>query len=69
MTEREAEAYHSEQVEVLAANAADMIGAITMNYVEEAIGVVRAAAKAGMPVAISFTVETDGCLPVSRSRT
>ena len=33
-----------------------------MNYVEEAIGVVRAARRAGMPVAISFTVETDDLL-------
>ena len=40
-----------------------MIAAITMTYVEEAIGVARAAASAGLPVAISFTVETDGRLP------
>jgi S-methylmethionine-dependent homocysteine/selenocysteine methylase len=40
-----------------------MICAITMNYVEEAAGVARAAKSAGMPVAISFTVETDGRLP------
>jgi S-methylmethionine-dependent homocysteine/selenocysteine methylase len=39
-----------------------MITAITMNYVEEAIGIARAAQKAMMPVAISFTVETDGNL-------
>src|SRR5687767_1287335 len=30
-----------------------------MNYAEEAIGITQAAAEAGMPVAISFTVETD----------
>jgi homocysteine S-methyltransferase len=42
---------------------ADMIAAITMNYVEEAIGIVRAAAAVRMPVAISFTLETDGRLP------
>jgi S-methylmethionine-dependent homocysteine/selenocysteine methylase len=40
-----------------------MITAITMTYAEEAIGVTRAARAAGMPVAISFTVETDGRLP------
>jgi S-methylmethionine-dependent homocysteine/selenocysteine methylase len=40
-----------------------MITAITMTYVEEAIGVARAAANADMPVALSFTVETDGRLP------
>ena len=42
---------------------ADMITAITMTYPEEAIGIVRAGQGAGMPVAISFTVETDGKLP------
>ena len=36
--------------------------AITMTYVEEAIGIARAAKAAGMPAVISFTVETDGCL-------
>ena len=34
-----------------------------MTYEEEAVGVVRAAAAAGLPCAISFTVETDGRLP------
>ena len=34
-----------------------------MTYAEEAAGVVRAARAAGLPVAISFTVETDGRLP------
>ena len=34
-----------------------------MTYAEEAIGVARAAARAGLPVVISFTVETDGRLP------
>ena len=40
-----------------------MVTVRTMNYVEEAIGVARAAKKFGMPVVISFTVETDGNLP------
>lgn len=34
-----------------------------MNYVEEAIGITAAAKESGMPVAISFTLETDGRLP------
>lgn len=33
---------------------------------EEAIGIARAARKAGMPVVISFTVETDGRLPTGQ---
>jgi len=42
---------------------ADMVTALTLNYVEEAIGIVQAAKAAGMPVVLSFTVETDGRLP------
>ena len=67
MSEQEAEDYHRDQVEVFAGTAADMVCAITMNYVEEAIGIARAAQRAGMPVAISFTVETDGNLPTGQS--
>jgi S-methylmethionine-dependent homocysteine/selenocysteine methylase len=63
MSAQDAERYHARQVETFAATAADMVTAVTMTYPEEAIGVVRAAQAAGMPVAISFTVETDGRLP------
>jgi S-methylmethionine-dependent homocysteine/selenocysteine methylase len=59
----EAQEYHSFQVRTFADTGADMITAITMTYAEEAIGLARAAADAGMPSAISFTVETDGRLP------
>jgi len=55
--------YHSAQIGTFADTAADMVAAITMTYAEEAIGVARAAADAGIPAAISFTVETDGRLP------
>jgi homocysteine S-methyltransferase len=57
-----AEASHRAQIETFAASAADMVGALTIDDAEEAIGIVRAAEKAAMPVAISFTVETDGRL-------
>lgn len=63
MSAQEARDYHAVQVGTFADTAADLITAITMTYVEEALGVTRAAAAAGMPVAISFTVETDGRLP------
>jgi len=33
-----------------------------MNYIEEAIGIARAAQANGIPVVIAFTVETDGKL-------
>lgn len=63
MSAQEAEAYHCHQIEVFADTAADMVAALTMNYVDEALGITRAARHAGMPVVISFTVETDGRLP------
>lgn len=59
----EAEAYHSRQAQVLASAGADMLSAITMTNVNEAIGIALAAKKIGIPVSISFTVETDGRLP------
>ena len=67
MTVRGAEAYHQPQVDAFAATSADMVCAMTLNYVEEAIGVAHAARNAGMPLAISFTVETNGKLPTGQS--
>ncbi len=63
MSPSEARAYHAEQIEGLAATEADMVSALTLTYVAEAIGIAEAAKAADMPVAISFTVETDGALP------
>jgi len=63
LSEAEAEAYHSLQIEAFEESGADMVTAITMTHAEEAIGVTRAARAAGLPVVISFTVETDGKLP------
>jgi S-methylmethionine-dependent homocysteine/selenocysteine methylase len=63
LTADEAQRYHSVQVETFADTAADMVTAITMTYAEEATGLARAATAAGIPVVISFTLETDGRLP------
>ncbi len=63
MTPDEATRYHSEQINWLKDTEADMITALTFTNSAEAIGVVRAANMAAIPVAVSFTVETDGCLP------
>jgi len=63
MTAQEARAYHSRQIAIFADAGADMASAITMNNIPEAAGVALAARDAGLPVAISFTVETDGRLP------
>ena len=67
MTAEQAEAYHSRQASVLASAGADMLSAITMTNVNEAIGIVRAARSLAIPVSISFTVETDGRLPTGES--
>ncbi len=55
--------YHATQIGTFADTEADMVAALTLTYVDEAIGIARAAAAAGLPVAISFTLETDGTLP------
>ncbi|MEM7564282.1 MAG: homocysteine S-methyltransferase family protein [Pseudomonadota bacterium] len=67
MSSANAESYHAHQIEVFARTQADMVTAVTMPYVEEAVGIARAAAKAGIPAAISFTTETDGRLPTGMS--
>jgi S-methylmethionine-dependent homocysteine/selenocysteine methylase len=63
MTAEAAAAYHALQADAFAAAGADMLTAVTMTHVGEATGVARAAASAGLPCAIAFTVETDGRLP------
>jgi S-methylmethionine-dependent homocysteine/selenocysteine methylase len=63
MSVAEAQAYHAAQIGTFAATDADMVTAISMTNTNEATGLTRAAAAAGMPVAISFTLETDGRLP------
>lgn len=67
MSADEASEYHRAQIETFAATDADMVTAMTLPYVEEAIGIARAARNLGMPSAISFTVETDGRLPAGQS--
>ena len=67
MSVNEAQDYHAMQISTLSETQADMITALTFNYVEEAIGVARAAKACEMPVVISFTVETDGRLPTGQS--
>jgi S-methylmethionine-dependent homocysteine/selenocysteine methylase len=59
----EFEAYHREQIHTFAGTEADLVSAFTITSVEEAVGLVRAAQSEDMPIALSFTVETDGRLP------
>ncbi len=67
MTPDDAESYHAEQVRTFAETECDLVSALTMTNAEEAIGITRAAAAAGLPVVISFTVETDGNLPTGQT--
>lgn len=63
MTSEQAKAYHLDQVKAFALADADIITAATLTYSSEAIGIVNATRAFGLPVVISFTVETDGRLP------
>ena len=63
MTVDAARDYHAPQIATFADTAADLVTALTLNYVEEAVGIALAGQHAGVPTVISFTVETDGRLP------
>lgn len=63
----EATDYHLHQARVLALAGADMLSALTMTNVNEASGIASAAREVDLPVAVSFTVETDGRLPTGDS--
>ncbi|MEM1340274.1 MAG: homocysteine S-methyltransferase family protein [Bacteroidota bacterium] len=63
MTPPEAAAYHELQVRSFKEANVDRVTAITMTYSAEALGIVTVAQQYGLPVVISFTVETDGRLP------
>ena len=67
MSAEEAEDYHSAQIATLAEAGVDLIGALTITNVPEAVGIARAAGRTGVPSAISFTLETDGRLPSGQS--
>ena len=60
----EAAAYHRPQLAAFARAGADQATVLTLTDVGEALGVVAAARDVGLPVAIGFTVETDGRLPL-----
>ncbi len=66
MTAPESADYHRPQIRIYRDEGADLVSAITMNYLEEAIGVANAAAGLGIPSVISFTTEVDGNLPTGQ---
>jgi homocysteine S-methyltransferase len=59
--------YHSFQIGCMAEAGVDTVTALTMGYIEEAAGIARAAEAVGLPVIVSFTVETNGRLPSGMS--
>lgn len=59
LTADEAEAYHTAQIETFKEAGAHIVTALTLNATAEAIGIARAAERAGLPSVISFTLEKD----------
>lgn len=62
----EAARYHRPQIDSFVAAGADRVTLLTATHAGEAIGVVQAAASAGIEVVVAFTVETDGRLPTGQ---
>ena len=59
ITADEAQDYHSFQLEVLKHAEVDFVSAVTFNNVPEAVGVARAAARIGLPLSVSFTLDSN----------
>jgi homocysteine S-methyltransferase len=59
----EAARYHQPQAEALRQGGVDMLIGVSLTGSAEAIGIARAAAAAGLPVGLSFTLGPDGRLP------
>lgn len=59
ITADEAEDYHSVQLGTLAEARVDLAEAMTFGNADEAIGLARAAAAAGVPLSVSFTLDAD----------
>ena len=62
ITENEAEDYHSVQLETLKEADVDLAMALTFNNIPESIGVARAAAKIGVPLGISLSLDSSSKL-------
>jgi len=59
LTAESAEAYHREQIDTFISAGADIVTALTLSTTDEAIGIARASAEAGIPSVIAFTIEKD----------
>ena len=67
ITESEAEDYHAVQLETLKKADVDLARAITFNNIPESVGVARAAARIGVPLAISLTLDSNSKLSSGES--
>ncbi|NKB36000.1 MAG: homocysteine S-methyltransferase [Gammaproteobacteria bacterium] len=67
MSAQEAQNYHLAQIESFSECEVDLISALTLNYVDEAIGITQASLRVNIPICIAFTVETDGKLPTGET--
>ena len=66
MSAAEAEDYHEQQIGWLADTEIEMMTASGFTHAAEAIGVVNAAKKTGVPIVLSFGVGPDGLLPTGQ---
>jgi len=62
ITADEAEEYHAVQLGTLREAGVDIVGAMTFNSIAEGVGIARAAFTAGLPLSLSFVVDTTGRL-------
>ncbi|MEM9426206.1 MAG: homocysteine S-methyltransferase family protein [Pseudomonadota bacterium] len=63
ISQQDALQIHAPQIHALGKAGVDMITALTLTHAGEAIGIVQSAKEIDVPVAIAFTLETDGRLP------
>ena len=67
ITENEAEDYHAVQLETMKKADVDLAFAMTFNNISESVGVARAAAKIGVPLGISLTLDSTSKLSSGKS--
>lgn len=58
-----AETYHDGQIAAMASGGCDLISAMAMTNVSEAVGVSRSACRRGLPCVVTFAVDGEGRLP------
>ena len=59
ITAEAAEEYHAVQIATLVRAGVDLVEALTFNSVAESVGVARAAARAGLPLSVSYIIDRE----------